>query len=338
LLQADLLIVGQRTLPSGLLARMLRLNGVTAAVAADAGRIKINGRFADLLGVDPGRFRAFAAGPTARSAALWTRVAAGSMAVSFTMGMNDKLPLGRPVTVTGASTRSIMVAGFGTVGIAGVDAVVSSSVARSLGVPSANAIVISAPRARLAPLLAKIRRMLPAKAAAAALVTQVTVAGATASVGTASAGTAGGLGVGTGGGLTTAELAAFLAAARSRVGMPYVWGGAGPATFDCSGLVQWSLARAGVLMPRVAAAQARTGPLVPLSQLRPGDLLFYRFDPTAPGYISHVAIYIGGGLMIEAPQPGRNVQVVAADFGGGFAGAVRVYPAVAGAVAANPAA
>ncbi len=119
--------------------------------------------------------------------------------------------------------------------------------------------------------------------------------------------------------------------------MPYVWGAAGPDAFDCSGLVQWSLARAGVVMPRVAADQARTGPLVPLSQLRPGDLLFYHTDPTAPGYISHVAIYLGNDLMIQAPEPGMTVQIVPADFGAGFAGAVRVYPRIAAAVAANPA-
>jgi peptidoglycan DL-endopeptidase CwlO len=120
--------------------------------------------------------------------------------------------------------------------------------------------------------------------------------------------------------------------------MPYVWGGAGPTSFDCSGLVQWSMAQAGVLMPRVAADQARTGPLLRLSALRPGDLLFYHTDPTAPNYISHVAIYIGNGEMLQAPQPGMRVEIVAADFGAGFAGAIRVYPRVAAAVAGNPAA
>ena len=97
--------------------------------------------------------------------------------------------------------------------------------------------------------------------------------------------------------------------------MPYVWGAAGPTSFDCSGLVQWSFAQAGVVMPRVAADQARTGPSVPMSQLQPGDLLFYHIDPTAPGYISHVAIYLGEGLMIQAPQPGKNVEVVPVDLG-----------------------
>ena len=93
--------------------------------------------------------------------------------------------------------------------------------------------------------------------------------------------------------------------------------------------------QAGVVMPRVAADQAQTGPQIPIADIQPGDLLFYHTDPTAPTYISHVAIYIGDGRMLQAPEPGEDVQVVPADFGAGFAGAVRVYPRVAAAVAGN---
>jgi cell wall-associated NlpC family hydrolase len=110
---------------------------------------------------------------------------------------------------------------------------------------------------------------------------------------------------------------------------------AGPTSFDCSGLVQWSFAQAGVRMPRVAADQARTGPAVSVSQLEPGDLLFYHTDPTDPGYISHVAIYLGNGWMIQAPQPGMDVQVVPASFGSQYAGAVQVDPRIAAQVAAG---
>ena len=92
-----------------------------------------------------------------------------------------------------------------------------------------------------------------------------------------------------------------------------MWGAAGPGVVRLLGLVQWSFAQAGVGMPRVAADQARTGPAVPVSQLEPGDLLFYHTDPTDPGYISHVAIYLGNGWMIQAPQPGLDVQVVPAE-------------------------
>jgi peptidoglycan DL-endopeptidase CwlO len=112
-----------------------------------------------------------------------------------------------------------------------------------------------------------------------------------------------------------------------------VWGGAGPTVFDCSGLVQWSMRQAGIAMPRVAAEQALTGPSVPVADLQPGDLLFYHTDPTAPDYISHVAIYLGEGLMVQAPEPGKTVEVVPADFGAEFAGAVQVYPRVAAGLA-----
>jgi cell wall-associated NlpC family hydrolase len=244
--------------------------------------------------------------------------------------------MNRPLLVAGQSTMQLPVAGFGTVGIGGVDAVVSDSVARSLGIPAGNAIVISAPHADLNTLMKRIKKLLPRHAAIAPLVAQTTAGTTVTATGAAGDGaswssTAGGPG------LSRAELVAFLRAAESRLGLPYVWGGDGPKVFDCSGLVQWSLAQAGVVMPRVAADQARTGPQVPLSQLQPGDLLFYHTDPTAPSYISHVAIYLGHGEMIQAPEPGLDVEIVPADFGSGFAGAVQVYPRVAASVAANPA-
>jgi cell wall-associated NlpC family hydrolase len=334
LLQADVLVVAQGALPAGLAASIRKLGGVVAAVPVDAGRIQVNGVFVNVLGVSPLAFRPFAARPTARSAALWQNVAAGGMAISYTMGRQDNLQLTKPVRVTGAKTMMLPVAGFGTVGIGGVDAVVSDAVARSLGLPAGNAIVISAPHDHLAALMARIKKLLPAHASVAALVTQMVIGGTT-----IVSGAAGGIGLvaSSGPGLTAAELTTFLTAAQSRVGMPYVWGGDGPRQFDCSGLVQWSLAQAGVVMPRVAADQARTGPLLPLGELRPGDLLFYHTDPTAPSYISHVAIYLGNGLMLQAPEPGMDVEIVAADFGAGFAGAVRIYPKIAAAVAHNPA-
>lgn len=332
LLPADLLVVAPSAIPATVLRAVRRLGGVAAAVPVDAGRIQVNGVFTNILGVSPAAFRPFAARPTALSDALWSNVAAGGMAISYPMGHQEGLAPGALVQATGTRALWLPVAGLGTVGIAGVDAIVSEPVASSLGLPSSNAIVISAPHAPLAPLMTSIRKMVPAQSAVAALVTQVTVGGTVITSGSAGDGAAGPAGPG----LTAAQTAEFLAAARSRLGMPYVWGGDGPTVFDCSGLVQWAMAQAGVTMPRVAADQARSGPAVAVSHLRPGDLLFYRTDPTAPGYISHVAIYLGNGLMLQAPQPGMNVQIVPAYFGAGFAGAVRVYPRVAAAVAANP--
>jgi cell wall-associated NlpC family hydrolase len=329
---ADLLVVGQKALPAGTLRAIRRLPGVTEADLLDAARLKLNGSYVAVLGVNPSRFRAFAAPPTARSNALWQNVADGGIAVSYLMGKQESLPLGGTVQVTGTTTQKLRVGGFGTVGISGVDAVVSDQVAQSLGMPAGNAIVISAPRARISVLMRQVALLLPKDASVAALVAQAATEGLPVTTGSA-----GGVGVtaNDGPGLTVAQTRAFLTAALSRVGMPYVWGGAGPTVFDCSGLVQWSMRQAGIVMPRVAVDQAQTGPLIPLSELQPGDLLFYHTDPTAPDYISHVAIYIGNGQMLQAPEPGMDVQVVPAIFTGGFAGAVQVYPRVAAAVAGD---
>jgi peptidoglycan DL-endopeptidase CwlO len=333
LLPADLLVVSPRSLPSGALAAVRRLRGVTAAELVDAARVLLDRGYVSVLGVDPSVFREFAAAPTARSTALWQSVADGAIAVSYLMGKQEKLPLGGTVQVTGARTERLKVGGFGTVGISGVDAVVADSVARSLGVPAGNAIVISAPHARFNLLMQQLKRVLPSDASIAPLVAQAAAYGPAVSTGAAGA-----IGVtpSDGPGLTTAQTRAFLTAAESRIGDPYIWGAAGPFDFDCSGLVQWSMRQAGIVMPRVAVDQAQTGPQVSLSQLEPGDLLFYHTDPTAPTYISHVAIYIGDGLMLQAPEPGLDVEVVPAILGGpGFAGAVQVYPKIAAEVAAE---
>ena len=333
LLPADLLVVSATPLPAQATAKIRRLHGVRAAEQVEAARVRVNGSVAAVLGVNPSQFRRFAAKPTALRSALWRSVAAGAIAVSYTMGQQAKLPAGSRVTVAGTKLETLRVGGLGTVGIAGVDAVVSDAVARSLGFPAGNAIVVSAPGASLPALKSKIKAVVPRTAAVELLVAPPvrTAAGSGTGGSPATAGSAT-----TGGLLSPAQLSVFLRAAVSRVGMPYVWGAAGPTAFDCSGLVQWSLAQAGVAMPRVAADQARTGPAVSVSRLQPGDLLFYHTDPTAPGYISHVAIYLGRGLMIQAPQPGMDVQIVPVDLGSGFAGAVEVAPSVAAGAAANP--
>ncbi|MEU6522195.1 NlpC/P60 family protein [Streptomyces sp. NPDC046924] len=96
--------------------------------------------------------------------------------------------------------------------------------------------------------------------------------------------------------------AAAVAAARSALGSPYVWGANGPFGFDCSGLMQWSYAQAGVALPRTSQAQRHAGRQVPLSQARPGDLVLYRSDA------SHVGMYAGNGQVIHAPYPGAPVR------------------------------
>ncbi|MFE5934173.1 NlpC/P60 family protein [Streptomyces sp. NPDC056470] len=97
--------------------------------------------------------------------------------------------------------------------------------------------------------------------------------------------------------------AAAFAAAKSRVGMPYVWGASGPASFDCSGLTSWAFRQAGVTIPRTSQAQAGVGTRInSLSALKPGDLILMRSD------LSHVGFYAGNGQILHAPKPGAQVR------------------------------
>ncbi|HEV3213252.1 MAG TPA: C40 family peptidase [Acidimicrobiales bacterium] len=106
--------------------------------------------------------------------------------------------------------------------------------------------------------------------------------------------------------------------ALSFLGVPYVWGGASRAGVDCSGLTMLSWAAAGVQLPHFSGAQMADSTPVPISDLMPGDLLFY-----GPGGSEHVAMYIGHGTMIEAPYTGAVVWLTPVRFGYGFAGAGR---------------
>jgi cell wall-associated NlpC family hydrolase len=91
--------------------------------------------------------------------------------------------------------------------------------------------------------------------------------------------------------------------AYAQLGNPYVYGAAGPGSFDCSGLTMFSWGSAGVSLPHSSAAQYSSLPHVAMADLQPGDLVFY-YSP-----ISHVAIYIGGGRIIHAPHPGLSVEI-----------------------------
>lgn len=93
--------------------------------------------------------------------------------------------------------------------------------------------------------------------------------------------------------------------AKEYLGVPYVWGGTNPKTgLDCSGLVQHVYQKFGIDLPRVSYQQARAGTAVPsLAQAKPGDILAFGSP------VHHVAIYMGGNKMIEAPRPGKNVQI-----------------------------
>ncbi|MFJ8034728.1 NlpC/P60 family protein [Streptomyces sp. NPDC096032] len=136
-------------------------------------------------------------------------------------------------------------------------------------------------------------------------------------------------------------------AALAQRGVPYSWGGgsasgpsygiccspsgksgAGVQGFDCSGLTQYAYARAGIRLPRTAAAQAGVGRRIParlgISALKAGDLVFYAYAPGRDATIYHVGIYLGGGRMINAARPGTVVRLDAVGAMSGYAGGARL--------------
>jgi cell wall-associated NlpC family hydrolase len=157
-------------------------------------------------------------------------------------------------------------------------------------------------RARVAALQAARQAALAAAAAAAA-------ARASAEAGTSAAGPsqAPAWAWSSGASVTQGDIAADWA--LSQLGKPYQWGAAGPYTYDCSGLTMEAWARAGVQLLHYTGYQWVEGPHVPLDQLQRGDLLFYATDNSDPATIHHVGIYIGDGMMVDAPYTGAFVRI-----------------------------
>lgn len=111
-----------------------------------------------------------------------------------------------------------------------------------------------------------------------------------------------------------------IAYARAQLGEPYAFGGAGPGSWDCSGLTKMSYASAGVYIGTHSASNqystmAAQGRLVSVNAMTAGDLLFYSNGGSPGGSKYHVTIYVGGGQMIEAPRPGVSVRIVAVRWG-----------------------
>jgi cell wall-associated NlpC family hydrolase len=105
--------------------------------------------------------------------------------------------------------------------------------------------------------------------------------------------------------------------ALTRRGDAYVWGAAGPSQFDCSGLVVWSFAQEGISLPHYTGSLWDLGTHVSEADLEPGDLVFFFADE------SHVGIFVGNGLMVDAPTFGQPVQVQQIDWSA-YVGAVRI--------------
>jgi peptidoglycan DL-endopeptidase CwlO len=118
------------------------------------------------------------------------------------------------------------------------------------------------------------------------------------------------------GGSSVAQRA--VAAAMSRLGLRYVFGAGGAMTFDCSGLVQWAYGQAGIGTAHYTGAFWNSYRHIPANQLQPGDLVFFYRDH------HHVGIYIGNGMMVNAPHTGDVVRIASVAGHGGFSGAVRV--------------
>jgi peptidoglycan DL-endopeptidase CwlO len=105
--------------------------------------------------------------------------------------------------------------------------------------------------------------------------------------------------------------------ALGELGTPYVWGGAAPGGFDCSGLVSWAYGQNGISLPHFTGSLWAMGTHVSESELAPGDLVFYNG-------LNHVGMYIGGGNFVEAPHTGDVVKISSMSARSGYVGAVRI--------------
>ena len=242
------------------------------------------------------------------------------------MGKDGGIPLASWTQVGGSQHKtSVRVGAYATMGIGQVDAVVSHATARTIGMPSGNALLVSAPHVSVTKLRKAIAKVVPHGTRTAALESRYD---GTTTPGGAPAGATGQV-------MTASQVNTAIRAAESKIGIPYVWGGESDAEggYDCSGLVQYAFGRAGIRMPRTADIQAFTGWRLPYSQAQPGDLLTWKNDPTFNG-VSHIAIYLGGNKMVVAPHTGTDVQIQTV-YMTNFWGAIRVNPQLAARKAAG---
>jgi len=182
---------------------------------------------------------------------------------------------------------------------------------------------LAARKASIASLLASRQATLDSLTAAQQARVAAASVGATGTSGTTSTsgttGTSGTAGTTTATytGPTNTQAGEAVAFAYAQLGKPYQWGATGPGAYDCSGLVQAAWAAAGVSIPRVTYDQWAALPHISASSLQPGDLLYYEGE-------GHVAMYVGGGYIIDAPRTGLTVEKVAmTGWYANFDGAVR---------------
>ena len=287
-----------------------RLRGVNYVESVDTGTVALGGAPVVAFGVEPATFRRFTPAASASSDQLWRYLEAGSLVSSYSMAGDRGLKLGTTEEVTPSAVAGTLapvkgwLGAIASIGLPGVDLLVDHRYSADLGLVPNSGLVVSAPDLSGSALRSELTSALPGAAVELLHADQIpqTLPGDT---------------------LDSATRQRIVSAALSRVGLPYVWGAVGPESFDCSGLVQWAYRQAGILMPRVAAEQFLTGDHIPLADAQPGDLLFWTYDPTDPGYVDHTAIYLGNGQMVVAPHTGLDVQVTSVPTDQ-FAGAVAV--------------
>ncbi|GAB3707782.1 hypothetical protein GCM10028793_40450 [Nocardiopsis oceani] len=298
--------VADEELPREIVDAVREIAGVENVLTVDAARVEVDGESTSLLGVNPSSFRNHAPEPSAESDDIWQGVAEGQIALSQDVGTERELDVGEEVTVAGGDGEvPLEVWTHATSGIAGIDALVSRDLARDLGMPEGNGLVVSAPDADLWDLHDELEEIL-GEDTSLQLVTDAPEPQTS------------------GDAVDSTVIEQVIANAETQLGVPYVWGGTTPNVgFDCSGLLQWAFSEAGVSIPRVTHDQWNAGERIDYDDLQRGDLLFWRSDPTAPDYISHVAIYLGEGEMLEAPRTGLDVRVTSVRTDN-YAGAVRV--------------
>jgi hypothetical protein len=316
LIQPDLLVMHVGGLSTQARTVIRGYRGVRSTLTLATGPVHLAGAVASALSADPAGLRQWTPGPTARSDALWNNIASGQLAASFDVGKNLHLPLGGPVALrgpAGSPRLSLRLGALASLALPGLDLTVSPTRAAQLKLtPNAAMLVSVAPDTDLLGVRDQLRSEL-GPGTDVQLLHQVAIVRDAGSF------------------LTRMQLADVLRAAQSRIGAPYVWGATGPDSFDCSGLVGYAFNAAGVALPRTSEQLWFAGPHVASFDARAGDLLFWANDPAAPNDIDHVAIYLGGGMMVSAPHTGDVVHVGPV-YGTNFRGVVRVDPAAAAAV------
>lgn len=310
LVTPDLLVTGRRAVPLAVLRSASRVHAV---LAVSVGAVIVRGASARGIAADPGQLRAWTPRTTAASNPLWQAIAAGEVASSFDLGKEKSLPLGGSLTLTrhGGAQVPVHLGALASTALPGVDLVTSPETGRALGFTAGAGALVSAPDADLQALRDRLQARLGSgyevELVHAVAVQVVKDAGAF---------------------LTRGQLLTVLQSAQTQIGKPYMWGATGPDAFDCSGLVGWAFHAIGLQLPRTSEQLWLAGPHIAPQDARAGDLLFWANDPAAPMDIDHVAIYLGGGMMIAAPHTGDVVKV-APVYGQNFRGVVRLDPATA---------